>query len=155
MWQDNKTLPVSSVTIRLVLITAICAVMGVRAAENTQDQHDPAHHTFGATNRPFRNKQELILTVGQSEGDLRGQDDKIIQAGIEYLHRLGGGTLRILPGVYDLHNAIHLRPCLSSATKLPMRTYGWHTRAPPGRVSSRDIGACPVSGTNAPQQAHS
>ena len=51
-----------------------------------------------STNRPFREKQNLILTVGQNEGDLQGKDDKIIQAGIEYLNRLGGGTLHILPG---------------------------------------------------------
>jgi hypothetical protein len=37
-----------------------------------------------------------------------GKDDKIIQAGIEYLNRLGGGTLRILPGVYNIKNAIYL-----------------------------------------------
>ncbi len=41
---------------------------------------------------------------------MRGTDDKVIQAGIEYLHRLGGGTLRILPGTYALQNAIYLRP---------------------------------------------
>jgi len=95
---------------RLVLITAICAVMGVRAAENTQDRPNPTNSAFTATNRPFRDRRGLILTVGQSEGDLQGQDDRIIQAGIEYLHRLGGGSLRILPGVYHLHNAIYLRP---------------------------------------------
>jgi parallel beta-helix repeat protein len=50
------------------------------------------------------------LTVGQAEGELQGKDDKVIQAGIEYLHRLGGGTLRVLPGIYDLRNAIYLRP---------------------------------------------
>jgi hypothetical protein len=58
----------------------------------------------------MRIKQRLVLTVGQTEGDLRGSDDKVIQAGIDYLHRLGGGTLRILPGVYELRNAIYLRP---------------------------------------------
>lgn len=62
-----------------------------------------------STNRPMRDRQLPVLTVGQSKGDLQGKDDKVIQAGIEYLHRLGGGTLRILPGVYDLHNAVHLR----------------------------------------------
>ena len=41
---------------------------------------------------------------------MQGKDDKIIQAGLEYLHRLGAGALRILPGTYLLHNAIHLRP---------------------------------------------
>jgi polygalacturonase len=63
-----------------------------------------------ATNRPMRNRQAFVLTVGQTEGDLRGPDDKVIQAGIEYLDRLGGGTLRILPGTYVLQNAIYLRP---------------------------------------------
>jgi len=63
-----------------------------------------------STNRPMRNRRNLVMTVGRAEGDLRGDDDKVIQAGIEYLHRLGGGTLNVLPGVYNLHNAIYLRP---------------------------------------------
>ena len=63
-----------------------------------------------STNRPMRNQQNLTMTVGQAGGDLRGDDDKVIQAGIEYLHRLGGGTLEVLPGVYNLRNAIYLRP---------------------------------------------
>lgn len=63
-----------------------------------------------ASNRPMRSVRTLVLTVGQTEGDLRGTDDKAIQAGVDYLHRLGGGTLRILPGVYDLKNAIYLHP---------------------------------------------
>jgi len=63
-----------------------------------------------APHRPIRNRQTLVLTVGQTEGDLQGKDDKIIQAGIEYLNRLGGGTLRLLPGTYTLHNAVYLRP---------------------------------------------
>ncbi len=63
-----------------------------------------------STNRPMRNRQDMVMTVGQAEGDLQGNDDKVIQAGIEYLHRLGGGTLHVLPGVYNLRNAIYLRP---------------------------------------------
>jgi parallel beta-helix repeat protein len=63
-----------------------------------------------ATNRPMRNRQPFVLTVGQTEGDLRGADDKVIQAGIEYLNRLGGGTLRLLPGTYVLQNSVYLRP---------------------------------------------
>ena len=61
-------------------------------------------------NRPMRRPHAAALTVGQTGGDLQGTDDKIIQAGIEYLHRMGGGTLQILPGVYLLRNAIYLRP---------------------------------------------
>jgi parallel beta-helix repeat protein len=58
----------------------------------------------------MRQRQSPVVTVGQTEGDLQGKDDKTIQAGVEYLHRLGGGTLRILPGTYTLRNAIYLRP---------------------------------------------
>ncbi len=61
-------------------------------------------------NRPYRQKEKLILTVGVDEGELRGNDDKIIQAGMDYLHGFGGGTLRILPGVYVLNNAVRLHP---------------------------------------------
>ena len=51
-----------------------------------------------ATNRPMTERQEMVLTVGQGEGDLQGSDDKVLQAGADYLHRLGGGILQILPG---------------------------------------------------------
>ena len=63
-----------------------------------------------ATTRPMRNRQTLVLTLGQTEGDFQGKDDKGIQAAIEYLNRLGGGTLRLLPGRYTLRNSIYLRP---------------------------------------------
>ena len=48
------------------------------------------------------------LTIGPDTGDLKGADDKVIQAGIDYLARMGGGTLQILPGTYAIHNAITL-----------------------------------------------
>lgn len=88
-------------TLTALLISALAFV----GANN----HSPASSAT-ATNRPIRSQQNLVLTIGQTEGDLQGKDDKIIQAGIEYLHRLGGGTLRLLPGTYVLHNAIYLRP---------------------------------------------
>ena len=62
------------------------------------------------TNRPVRIPRQLTLTIGQDKGDLQGKDNKIIQAGIEYLHRMGGGVLQIYPGTYDMYNALYLRP---------------------------------------------
>ncbi len=62
------------------------------------------------TNRPIRTSLQLVITVGQDKGDLQGKDDKIIQAGIEYLHRMGGGVLKIYPGIYDMNNALYLHP---------------------------------------------
>jgi parallel beta-helix repeat protein len=86
---------------RMVIILLVGVTTGGSAAAGQAET---------ATNRPMRERQHLMLTVGQTEGDLRGQDDKVIQAGIEYVNRLGGGTVRILPGTYHLHNAVYLRP---------------------------------------------
>jgi len=91
------------------------------------DREIAGRQSLTSTNRPMRNRQELVMTVGQTEGDLRGDDDKIIQAGIEYLHRLGGGTLVVLPGVYNLRNSIHLRPNITlrgSGEKTVLRKTG-------------------------------
>ena len=49
------------------------------------------------------------MTVGRGDGQINGSDDRVIQAGIDYLATLGGGTLKLLPGIYHLNNAIYLR----------------------------------------------
>ena len=59
-------------------------------------------------NQSHTDAQSLELSVGQF-GDLRGNDDKALQAGIDYLTRLGGGTLHILPGHYKMHNSLFLQ----------------------------------------------
>lgn len=59
-------------------------------------------------NQSHTDAQKLELSVGQF-GDLRGNDDKVLQAGIDYLTRLGGGTLRILPGHYKMNNSLFLQ----------------------------------------------
>ena len=100
--------------IKLVAVLSVSAVMAcvacTSADEEARDGKKAGGEPAASSNRPMRHRQNLVLTVGQTEGDLQGKDDKTIQAGIEYLGRLGGGTLRILPGVYNLRNAIYLRP---------------------------------------------
>lgn len=59
--------------------------------------------------RPIRTPQKILLTVGQGEGDLQGKDDKVVQAAVDYVYRLGGGTVHMLPGTYTMHNAVFLR----------------------------------------------
>jgi hypothetical protein len=62
------------------------------------------------TMRPIRNPQRIEIAVGQGEGDLQGNDDKIIQAAVDYVSRLGGGTVHVLPGTYTMRNSIFLKP---------------------------------------------
>ncbi|MFP6574151.1 MAG: hypothetical protein VB912_03295, partial [Pirellulaceae bacterium] len=74
-------------------------------------------------------EKRLTLTVGQKKGDLVGHDDKVIQAAVDYMARMGGGTVRILPGKYIFRNAVHLPSRIrllgsgldSIITKIPSR----------------------------------
>ena len=54
-------------------------------------------------------KHTLSVTVGMANAQISGNDDRALQAGVDYLAALGGGTLKILPGEYHLNNAIYLR----------------------------------------------
>ena len=51
---------------------------------------------------------KLQITVGPGKADLVGASDRVIQAAVDYVKRLGGGTVRILPGKYTLRNSIYL-----------------------------------------------
>jgi hypothetical protein len=53
-------------------------------------------------------KERLTVTVGPEKADLVGFDHKVLQAAVDYVARLGGGTVHILPGTYRLRNAVYL-----------------------------------------------
>ena len=110
MWNANNGSAGRLALMGLVAVLAMWIALGAGAAEPAAEPDPNAvdDEVVTATNRPIRATQGLVLTVDQNEGDLRGNDDKIIQAGIEYLNRLGGGTLRLGPGTYVLHNSIYL-----------------------------------------------
>lgn len=54
-------------------------------------------------------KERLTLTVGPEKADLVGASDRALQAAVDYVARLGGGTVRVLPGEYLLRNALYLQ----------------------------------------------
>jgi parallel beta-helix repeat protein len=55
------------------------------------------------------------IRVGIDEGDLRGSDNRVLQAAVEQIARLGGGTVRIGPGRFTMRNALTLRSHVSIA----------------------------------------
>lgn len=52
--------------------------------------------------------EHLTLSVGTREGDLAGKTERVIQAALDTVHRMGGGTVRLLPGTWRLRNAVFL-----------------------------------------------
>jgi hypothetical protein len=53
--------------------------------------------------------ERLTVTIGPKKADLIGSSHAVIQAAIDMVARLGGGTVRVLPGTYRLRNAVRLQ----------------------------------------------
>ena len=49
------------------------------------------------------------IRVGVEDGDFVGRDNRVLQAAVEYIAALGGGTVEIGPGEYLMHDSLHLR----------------------------------------------
>ena len=48
----------------------------------------------------------LTLTVGVDSGDMMGSSDRVLQAAVDSVARLGGGTVKLLPGTWQLRNSV-------------------------------------------------
>src|SRR5438105_7322147 len=57
-----------------------------------------------------RMKESPRLTVGVSDGDLRGADNRALQAAVDYIARLGGGVVEVGAGEFAMRDSLHLRP---------------------------------------------
>lgn len=53
-------------------------------------------------------KAAVTVTVGPKDADLVGTTDRVLQAAVDYVARLGGGTVQILSGTYRLRNSVFL-----------------------------------------------
>ncbi len=53
--------------------------------------------------------QSNTITVGPDGADVIGSDNRAIQIAVDAVAQRGGGTVKVLPGEYTLHNAIHMR----------------------------------------------
>ena len=62
-----------------------------------------------AAAQPAGDLQRAEIRVGIEEGDLRGADQRALQAAVDHVARLGGGIVRIGPGRYAMRNALALR----------------------------------------------
>ncbi len=91
------------------------------------------------------------IRVGIDDGDLRGSDQRALQAAIDYVAGLGGGTVHVGPGRYQMRNALTLRDNVR-IVGVPGRTIlvacdGFQTRlAADGDANERQITVADPSG---------
>ncbi|MGD9496405.1 MAG: right-handed parallel beta-helix repeat-containing protein [Armatimonadota bacterium] len=53
--------------------------------------------------------ERITVSVGQRKGDFVGRDHMALQAAVDYVARLGGGTVRIGPGTWEMGNSLFIR----------------------------------------------
>jgi Right handed beta helix region len=83
------------------------SLFGAFSAEPPAVTH--ARQTSGDREAQPEWAERLTVTVGVHAADIVGSDQRAIQAAVDHVARLGGGTVRILPGTYRLRNAIYLQ----------------------------------------------
>jgi len=72
-----------------------------------KDTNAEARTISGDTQEPDW-AERLTVSVGPKGADLLGSDDRVIQAAVDYVARLGGGAVRVLPGTFKLRNSVYL-----------------------------------------------
>lgn len=86
-------------TLRLQAIVLLFLVVTLQA--------QPAHRVHAEND--LLAKPGIRISVGQSEADLIGRDNRVIQAAVEYVGQLGGGVVEIGPGEYLMRDSLHMR----------------------------------------------
>ena len=97
---------------RAFLNTSCSGIAAGFAANNLfADPRPPVRHpraTDGDNRHEPNWDERFTLTVGAKNGDLVGNSDRVLQAAVDYVARLGGGTVHVLPGIYTLRNSVFL-----------------------------------------------
>ena len=52
---------------------------------------------------------QITVRAGQDAGDFCGTDNRVLQGAVDYAASLGGGTVEIGPGVYEMRDSLHLK----------------------------------------------
>ena len=55
-------------------------------------------------------KDRAHVTVGSESGDIKGTDHRALQAAVDYVASLGGGTVEVGVGEFLMRDSLHLRP---------------------------------------------
>jgi hypothetical protein len=106
---------------RRTFLRAICGAAGglvlVRSRSSAEQPATPDAPPRPAVTQPRATSgdsvepawsERLTITVGPADADIVGTSQRALQAAVDYVARLGGGTVRILPGTYTLRNAVRL-----------------------------------------------
>ena len=104
-------LPLNLLPSRTVL--ALYVFILASAAEGSASESTPAGSAQPTQVREAMHipmKDHAYIRVGCDTGDLRGNDNRSLQAAVDFVAGLGGGVVEIGPGEYLMRDSLHLRP---------------------------------------------
>jgi parallel beta-helix repeat protein len=94
----------------LFAISFVASTAGISLAEETRKDFSPAPDEQQLPKAMHSAMKELpYVTAGQESAHLRGNDNRILQAAVDYIAGLGGGVVEIKEGEYVMYDSLHLR----------------------------------------------
>ncbi|MHC4641186.1 MAG: right-handed parallel beta-helix repeat-containing protein [Planctomycetota bacterium] len=88
----------------------IFSITGVSFGSEVQNDFSPKPREQQLPKIMHSAMKELpSVTVGRKNEDLVGSDNRVLQAAVDYIAGLGGGTVEIEEGEYIMHDSLHLR----------------------------------------------
>ncbi len=93
-----------------LLTSCVTSITGVvRATEMERDFSPRPQEEQLPTAMHSQMKQLPSITVGRDGADVVGGDNRALQAAVDYIAGLGGGTVEIGEGEYVMYDSLHLR----------------------------------------------
>ena len=93
----------------LIICCLMAGLSGMAAEEARRPEVTHARQTAGDPVAQPDWEQRVSVSVGPRDADLVGETGQAIQAAVDYVTRLGGGTVRVKAGTYRLRNSIFLQ----------------------------------------------
>jgi hypothetical protein len=96
-------------TVTSALVIALVVTSSLRAAGQTPDfSPSPQEQQLPRAMRSTMSELPHV-TVGKEHAELTGNDNRILQAAVDYVAGLGGGVVEIGEGEYLMRDSLHLR----------------------------------------------
>ena len=94
---------------KLFLIAATLATaLSMRGEDGREAESDSAHRQLPKSMHGSMTARARV-TVGVRDADITGADNRALQAAVDYVASLGGGTVEIGPGEFLMRDSLHLR----------------------------------------------
>ena len=90
-------------------LLAILAAVNLAAIAETSDFSPRQDEQQLPRAMHSRMSERPVITVGKKDADLIGSDNRALQAAVDYIAALGGGTVKIGAGDYLMRDSLHLR----------------------------------------------